>query len=74
MKAKLIIKKEGVALYEGVHEITDAEGFGDAFADIWAQVQDRLLQKTSSIGALMDVLNEDVLEELNGGQIGLEKV
>jgi hypothetical protein len=74
MKAKLVIRKKGVALYEGVHEITDAEGFGRAFADVWAQLQDRRLQKTTSIGALMEVLNEDVLEELDGAQIGLEKV
>ena len=28
----------------------------------------------TSIGALMEVLNDDVLEELDGAQIGLEKV
>jgi hypothetical protein len=37
------------------------------------QLQDRRLQKTTSIGALMEVLNEDVLEELDGAQINLEK-
>ena len=41
---------------------------------MWAQLQDRRLQKTTSIGALMEVLNDDVLEELNGAQIGLEKL
>jgi hypothetical protein len=74
MKTKLVIKKKGVALYEGVHEIVDAEGFGCAFADVWAQLQNRRLQKTTSIGALMEVLNDDMLEELDGAQIGLEKV
>ncbi|HJZ44142.1 MAG TPA: hypothetical protein VJ233_10500 [Hyphomicrobiaceae bacterium] len=75
MKIKLVIrKKKEIALYEGVHEITDAESFGRAFADVWAQLQDRRLQKTTSIGALMEVLNEDLLEELDGAEIGLEKV
>ena len=74
MKIKLTIARKGAALYEGIHEITDAESFGRAFADVWAQVQDRRLQKTTSIGALMEVLNDDVLEELDGAQIGLEKV
>lgn len=74
MKIKLTISRKGAALYEGVHEITDAETFGRAFADVWAQLQDRRLQKTTSIGALMEVLNDDMLEELNGTQIGLEKV
>ena len=75
MKIKLVIrKKKGIALYEGMHEIIDAESFGRAFADVWAQLQDRRLQKTTSIGALMEVLNDDVLEELDGAEIGLEKV
>ena len=74
MKIKLTINRKGAALYEGGHEITDAESFGRAFADVWAQVQDRRLQKTTSIGALMEVLNDDLLEELNGAQLGLEKV
>jgi hypothetical protein len=74
MKIKLTIGRKEAALYEGVHEITDPESFGRAFADVWVQVQDRRLQKTTSIGALMEVLNDDVLEELNGAQIGLEKV
>jgi hypothetical protein len=74
MVMKLIIKKKGTALYEGVHEITDAESFGRAFAAAWAQLQDRRLQKSTSIGALMEVLNEDLLGELDGAQIGFEKV
>jgi hypothetical protein len=74
MRVKLSIRKRGAMLYEGVHEITDAEGFGRAFAAVWAQLQDRRLQKTTSIGALMEILNEEVVEELNGAQIGFEKL
>jgi hypothetical protein len=74
MKVKLSIRKKGATLYEGAHEITDAEGFGQAFADVWAQLNDRRLQKTTSIGALMEVLNEDVVEELNGAQIDFEQL
>jgi hypothetical protein len=74
MKVKLSIRKKGTPLYEGVHEITGAEDCGRAFADVWAQLQDRRLQKTTSIGALMEILNEDVVEELNGAQIGFEKL
>ncbi|KAB2916059.1 MAG: hypothetical protein F9K29_12170 [Hyphomicrobiaceae bacterium] len=74
MKAQLRIMKKNVALYEGVHTVTDAETFGTAFADVWAKMQDRRLQKTTSIGDLMEVLNEDVLEELDGAQIVLKKM
>ena len=73
MKIKLIISKNGDVVYEGVHAITDSESFGRAFADVWAQLQDRRLQKTTSIGALMEVLNEGVLAELDGTQIRLVK-
>jgi hypothetical protein len=36
-------------------------------------MQDRRLQRTTSIGALMEVLNEDLVEELNGAEIRLER-
>jgi hypothetical protein len=74
MRLKLSLRKEGAVLYEGVHEVIDAETFGRAFASVWTQMQDRRLQKTTSIGALMEVLNEDLLEELNGAQIGLKEL
>jgi hypothetical protein len=74
MKIKLTISRKGAALYESVHQITDAESFGRAFTDVWARLQDRRLQKATSIGALMEVLNDDMLDELNGAQIDLEKV
>lgn len=75
MKLKLVVRrKDGTPLYEGVHEIVDAESFGRAFTDVWAQVHDRQLQKSTSIGALMERLNEGVLEELDGAVIGFEKV
>ena len=75
MKIKLIVRgRHGGIVYEGAHEIIDAESFGRAFAEVWAQLQDRRLQKTTSIGALMEVLNEAVADELDGAEIGLQKV
>jgi hypothetical protein len=74
MRLKLSLRKEGAILYEGVHEVIDAETFGRALASVWTQMQDRRLQKTTSIGALMEVLNEDLVAELNGAQIGLKEL
>jgi hypothetical protein len=74
MKLKLSIRKEGAVLYEGVHEVIDAETFGRAFAAMWTQMQDRRLQETTSIGALMEVLNEDLVDQLNGAQMRLEEL
>ena len=73
MKVKLRLRK-GATLYEAVHTITDAESFGRAFADVWVQLHNRRLQNATSIGALMEVLNESVVEELNGAQISLDKL
>ena len=74
MKVKLTITKDGAAQYEGVHDIWDPESFARAFAEVWAHMQDRRLQQTTSIGALMEILNEDVVEQLNGAQIGFERL
>jgi hypothetical protein len=75
MKVRLIIRaRNGIALYEGAHEIVDAESFGGAFADVWARVHDRQLQKSSSIGALMEEINEGVLEDLDSAIIDFQKV
>jgi hypothetical protein len=74
MRVKLSISRKGQILYEAVNEISDAESFGRAFADVWSQLQDRRLQKATSIGALMEELNEDVLGELNATEIALEKI
>jgi hypothetical protein len=74
MKIKLSLRKNEATLYEGLHDITDSESFARVCADVWAEMQDRRLQKTTSIGAPMEVLNEDVVEELNGARIGVEKL
>lgn len=75
MNLRLSIRgKNGTALYEGAHEIVDAESFGRAFADVWARMHDRQLQNSTSIGALMEEINEGVLEDLDGAEIGLRKL
>jgi hypothetical protein len=74
MKLKFSISKEGAVLYEGVHDVIDAETFGRAFAEMWTQMQDRRLQETTSIGALMEVLNEDLVHQLNRAQMRLEEM
>jgi hypothetical protein len=74
MKLKFSISKKGAVLYEGVHDVIDAETFGRAFVEMWTQMQDRRLQETTSIGALMEVVNEDLVDQLNGAQMRLEEM
>lgn len=74
MKIKLVIRNRGIVLYECIHEIADAESFGRAFAGVWAHLEDLRMQKSTSIGELMEVMSESMLEELNGAEILIEKV
>ncbi len=74
MKVKLNIKRKGTTLYEGVHEIIDQDSFAAAFADVWREMHRRRLEATTSVGELMEVINDDVVEELSCAEIQLEKV
>ena len=73
MKVRLRVEKDGVALCEGTYEVSDAHSFGRACAALWNELRDRRLAQATSIGALYDELNEQLLEELYGAQISLTK-
>ncbi len=71
MKTRLRIQRDGSPLFEGTYEVTDADSFGRACADAWEQIRTRRLEKASSVGALIEVLNQTVLDELQGAEITL---
>ena len=71
MKIKLRILKHGKALYEGVHEVSDADSFGRACASAWTHLREEKIAKATSIGALIESLDERLLDELQGTQISL---
>ncbi len=73
MRTRLRIKKHGALLYEGVHEIIDHDSFGAAFVDVWRIVRERQLEKTTSVGELMDILNDETLEQLQGAEISIQR-
>ena len=73
MKARLRITKLGRPLFAGMYDVTDAESFGKACADAWWQMQQQAMAKESSIGALMEHLDSNVLDQLQGAQISLER-
>jgi hypothetical protein len=53
--------------------VTDAESFGQACADVWFRLQDRKMQQESSIGALVEHLDDAVIEQLDGACISLTR-
>lgn len=73
MKIKLRIQGKGAALYEGIYDVSDADSFGRACADMWNQLLERRFAKASSIGALFDQLDERLLDELYGADISVSK-
>lgn len=73
MKIRLRITTAHGVLYEGIHYIRDAESFGAACAKAWEELRTQRLEKATSIGALYDVLNENVLDQLQGATITLDK-
>jgi hypothetical protein len=73
MKVELRIHKGEAVLYEGIYDVSDADSFGRACADAWKQLHERRLAQASSIGALFDELDQQLLDELDGAEIGLSK-
>jgi hypothetical protein len=73
MKVRLRLRKRGTLLYDGVHEIIDQDSFGAAFAKVWLTVRDKRLERTTSVGELMEILNDEVLDQLQGAEISIEK-
>jgi len=74
MKVKLELMKRGHSLSEGIYEIDDNASFGAACADVWVKVRERCAARATSIGALMEAMQESVLDELNGAEIRLKAI
>ncbi|HUI95755.1 MAG TPA: hypothetical protein VLX44_08390 [Xanthobacteraceae bacterium] len=73
MKVELRIRRNGSPVFNGTYDVTDSESFGKACADAWAQLHSRRLDQASSVGALMDQLNQNVLDDLQDAEITLSK-
>jgi len=74
MKVRLQIIKNGSPLYSEKHDIAGADQFGKACAEAWWKIRQRQLDKETSVGALMEHLEDNVADLLNGAQIRLERV
>ena len=74
MKVKLQIRRGGVSLHEGTYEVSEADSFGHACAHAWQSVHEKNERKATSIGALMEVMAENVLDELDGADIRVSRI
>jgi hypothetical protein len=73
MKLKLQVTKHGAFLHAAICDVADADGVGRACADTWAKLMQKQQSKESSIGALMEHLEDGVLDQLNGAHIAVER-
>ena len=73
MKVRLRLHKDGKVLQEGVYDVSDAQSFGVACAQVWKQVLESKFLNASSIGALYEMMDERLLDELYGATISLSK-
>jgi hypothetical protein len=65
--------KKNDNLGTGTYDVSDAESFGKACADLWTRLREDRLAKATSIGALYDQLNERLLDELHGAEISISR-
>jgi hypothetical protein len=73
MKTALRITRAGTALYAGIHDVTDAETFGQACADPYSKLMQEHFRKERNVGVLI----EDVpaaSSVLDGALISIERV
>ena len=73
MLVKLRIAKDNRVLFAGSYDVANADSFGKACADAWSRLRQAQLNQETSIGALMEHLDDDVLQQLHGAHLSLEK-
>ncbi len=73
MKVTLTLTKKGETLCREVREVVDSESFAAACADIWKDLEQRALERATSVGAFMDRVNEAVFDELDGAQLAFTR-
>ena len=74
MKIRLQVAKDGTSLYAGAYDIKDAQSFGEACSDAWQQMQQAQQNRETSIGAVMEHVNDSVLDQLDGSTITIARV
>jgi len=73
MKVTLTLMKKGETLCREVREVVDSESFAAACADIWNDLEQRALERATSVGEFMDRVNEAVFDELDGAQLAFTR-
>jgi hypothetical protein len=73
MRVRLEIRKDREKLFDKVYNVSDGDGFGAACADAWQRLRTKELERTTSVGAMMDMLDASVLDVLDGAVISVSR-
>lgn len=74
MKVRFQVRKDGSTLLENIYDVADAESFAKACADIWQRLEVKEFATATSVGALMDRLEQNALELFDGAVIAVSGV
>ena len=73
MRIRLEVRKGHENLFRKTYAVSGADGFGAACADAWQQLRTKELERTTSVGAMMDMLDASVLDVLDGAVIAVSR-
>ena len=73
MKVTLTLTKKGETLCREVREVVDAASFAAACAEIWNDLEQRALERATSVGEFMDHVNEAVFDQLDGALLSFAR-
>ena len=73
MKLKLTATRGATPLYEGIHDIRDAASFGNACAELWANLAQRNASTAPNVGALYEALGDNLVPDLRQVQVRFEQ-
>lgn len=73
MRVRMRIHRGDAVLYDGIHDVFDAESFGRACAQAWTHLREKKFETATSVGALFDALDERLLDDLYDAEIRLSK-
>ncbi|MEZ5785752.1 MAG: hypothetical protein R3D62_04555 [Xanthobacteraceae bacterium] len=73
MKFVLDLTKQGQTLGRHICDVNDAESFAAACGELWSDLERRSLEQATSIGDLMENVNEGVFLQLDGAVLSFSK-
>lgn len=72
-KVNLRIIKDGKVIFSEPNEISDAASFAAACANVWQTIHQSQLDRQTSIGAVMEHIDDSVIDTLNKSTLVIER-